>query len=53
MKNTIKESRMPRKKRKKNRKQYRGGGSIMVPKERQLKQEGGMFQIIKNIFRGF
>ena len=35
---------MPRKKRKKNRKQYRGGGSIMVPKERQLKQEGGMFE---------
>ena len=43
MKNTIKESRMPkRNKRKKNRKQYRGGGSIMVPKERELKQEGGM-----------
>ncbi len=34
---------MPKKnKRKKNRKQYRGGGSIMVPKERELKQEGGM-----------
>ena len=31
-----------RNKRKKNRKQYRGGGSIMVPKERELKQEGGM-----------
>ena len=33
---------MPRKKRKKNRNKYRGGGSIMVPKERELKQEGGM-----------
>ena len=34
---------MPKKnKRKKNRKQYSGGGSIMVPKERELKQEGGM-----------
>ena len=43
MKNISKESRMPKKnKRKKNRKQYRGGGSIMVPKERELKQEGGM-----------